>query len=104
MTKMIIDHDLLVVKAALNLLVLTRKSSVLNMVEGRIQMLLGILAGLYLGVVFSLVNFLVGKWISNAIILRVATHIYHIDMCVSVVCFIGCMIAYIIAVNKAAKE
>lgn len=104
MTKKIFYHDFIVVKAALNLIVLTRKSSVLNMVEGRIQMLLGILAGLYLGVVFSLVNFLVGKWISNAIILRVATHIYHIDMCVSVVCFIGCMIAYIIAVNKAAKE
>lgn len=104
MTKKIFYHDFIVVKAALNLIVLTRKSSVLNMVESRIQMLFGVLAGLYLGIIFSLVNFLVGKWISNAIILRVATHIYHIDMCVSVVCFIGCMIAYIIAVNKAAKE
>lgn len=104
MTNKILHHDLIVVKAALNLLVLTRKSSVLNMVEARIQMLFGVLGGLYLAVCFSLVNFLVGKWFSNAIILRIAAHIYRVDMCVSVVCFVGCMIAYIIAVNKAAEE
>ena len=106
MTKenIIMSRDFEVAQAAMQLAILTRDASVFEMVEGRVQMILGAFSGFVWLLVLPLAKFLLGKWIDNTIVLGVASHVFRVNMCVGFFALVGCSIAYIVAVCKAAKE
>lgn len=88
----------------INIMVLTRQCPELNELAERIQVLVGAIAG-FVGLGgFTAIYFAVKHFVLNPVILKIAGHIYKVDMLAAAFVAIGCTIVYIGMVDKAERQ